>query len=110
MTRLCALAAITRSTAGAAMAPRPARTSVRREMRELKSCDAPLGIINLRCRDRSTIGDASLLEMLQQLRPQRGLRLRAPGAKAFVPFEAELAGDHQRFEARRRTASALYIW
>ena len=30
MTRLCALAGITRSTAGAATAPRPALTSVRR--------------------------------------------------------------------------------
>src|SRR5262249_12014208 len=66
-----------------------------------------LGHISLRCRirslwslpdashcDRSAIGDASLLEMLQHVRPQRGLRSRAPRAKALARFEAELALRH----------------
>src|SRR5215475_12547895 len=123
MTRLWALAGITRSTAGAAMAPRPERTSIRREMPELKSCDASLGISASvvafgHCghsrtppghRDRSAIGDASLLEMLQHLGPQRGLSLRAPGAKALARFEAELALGHQRFEIGRGAAAVLDI-
>src|SRR5215831_1777481 len=123
MTRLWALAGITRSTAGAAMAPRPARTSIRREMPESKSCDASLGIgasvvafghcghsrtPSGHC-DRSAIGDASLLEMLQHLGPQRGLRLRAPRAKALAGFEAELALGYQRFEIGRRTTPVLDI-
>src|SRR5262245_66647917 len=123
MTRLWALAGITRSTAGAATAPRPARTSVRREMPESKSCDASLAIRASvvafgRCghsrthaghRDRSAIGDASLLEMSQHLGPQRGLRLRAPAAKALARFEAELAVRHQRFEIGRGASPVLDI-
>src|SRR5262249_47630117 len=123
MTRLCALAGITRSTAGAAMAPRPARTSLRREMPELKSCDVSLGISSLRCRVRSrhrgysrtqaghcsAIRRASLLEMLQHLRPQRRLRLRAPGTKTLARFEAELAVGHQCFEIGRGAAAVLDI-
>src|SRR5215470_8722631 len=123
MARLCALAGITRSTAGAAMAPRPARTSVRREMPGLRSCDASLGISasvvhsvivvttgrKARHRDRSAIGDARLLEMLQHLRVQRGLRIRAPGAKALARFEAELAVGYQRFEIGRGPAAVLDI-
>src|SRR5262249_25817466 len=59
--------------------------------------------------DRSAIGDASLLEMLQHLGPQRGLRLRAPGANALARFEAELAVGHQRFEIGRGTTPVLDI-
>src|SRR5215510_11540514 len=115
MTRLWALAGITRSTAGAATAPRPARTSVRREMPELRSCDASLGIsasvvafghcgrsrTQAGHRDRSAIGDASLLEMLQHVRRARGLRLRAPSWSALVRFAADRAVGHQRFEIGR---------
>src|SRR5262245_34084918 len=123
MTRLWALAGITRSPTGAATAPRPARTSVRREMLELRSYDASLGIsasfvafghcgrsrTQAGHRDRSAIGDASLLEMLQHVRPQRGLRLRAPRAKALARFEAELAVGHQRFEIGRGPGPVLDI-
>src|SRR5262249_24189003 len=114
MTRLCELAGITRSTAGAAMAPRPARTSVRREMPEFKSCDAAFAICastpdqagHCEC---LAIRRARLLEMLQHLRAQRGLRIRAPRAKALARFEAELAIRYQRFETGRGPAAVLDI-
>src|SRR5215813_5684717 len=122
MTRLWALAGITRSTAGAAMAPKPARTSVRREMPELRSCDASLGISASvvafglaivvtpgRKPAISAIRRASLLEMLQHLCAQRRLRLRVPGTKALARFEAELAVGHQCFEIGRGAAAVLDI-
>src|SRR5262249_41785061 len=60
-------------------------------------------------RDRSAIRRASLLEMLQHLRPQHRLRLHAPRAKALARFEAELALRNQRFEIGRWATPVLDI-
>src|SRR5262252_7236150 len=57
----------------------------------------------------SAIRRARLLEMLQHLRAQRGLRIRAPRAKALARFEAELALRYQRFEIGRGPAAVLDI-
>src|SRR6266498_2786286 len=119
MTRLWALAGMIRSTAGAATAPRPARTSVRREMPERRSCDASLRISVSLSRsvsrfldmpgERSSIGGASLLEMVQHLGPQCGLRVGTPGAKAFARFEAEFTVVHQPLEVRGWMRSVVDI-
>src|SRR5215470_7147224 len=103
ITRLWALAGITPSTAGAAMAP----TSVRREIPNVS-----LGMwISLVASSSycSGVARTRLLQVLQDLRSQRGLRVRAPFAEALARFEAELLLLDERFEIGRRPCPALDI-
>src|SRR5215475_6634234 len=97
MARLWAWTGMTRSTAGAATAPRPALTSVRRSTPPDCGCDGTLDMVTslmwLLFPVRVVL--ARLLEMLQNFSAQRGLLLRRPGAKALAALEAELAARHQ---------------
>src|SRR4051812_14363449 len=74
----CASAGSTRSTAGAATAPKPAFTNVRREI-----------VFSVTVASRFLILLAGLLQMLQHLCAQRLLLLGRPRAKALARFEAE---------------------
>src|SRR5262249_31113430 len=76
MVRLCALAGITLSTAGAATAPMPA-TSARREIPEVLVMAFSLGRF-------SALRVARLLEMLQHFRAQLGLLLRRPATETLA--------------------------
>src|SRR5215831_18223789 len=107
MTRLCAFAGMRRSTAGAASAPMPAFTKLRREtadMRSLKCILSRAGIFLLpSC---PIISDSSApprgFEVPEHAGAQLGLLLRRPSAKAFASFDAELALCNELFEIRRR--------
>src|SRR5262249_47439509 len=104
MVRLCASAGMTRSTAGAATAPRPALPSVRRDSasgRDEASFMGHLPGILL------GVALARLLEMLQHARAQRRLLLGTPLAEALAALEAELALRHQLFQIGRRARLAV---
>src|SRR5690242_19131032 len=95
ITRDCALTGMTLRIAGAAMAPRPAFTSVRRLMRCIRaSLDS---------------GIAGFFQVLHDLGAQRGLLLGAPLAEAFARFEAEFAFGHELFKIRRRAGPRLDV-
>src|SRR5882762_10331430 len=83
--RDCALAGMARSTAGAATAPMPTLTSVRRESGR---DDESFMITSL---DFSRVAFARLFQMLHDLGPQRRLLLGRPFAKPFAALETELA-------------------
>src|SRR6266852_8042332 len=124
MTRLWAFAGITRSTAGAEIAPRPARspapTTTRREIPERRrNFGGDVSFFGMRfslkdqARGRSHSKPsgyvARFFEMLEHFRPQRRLLLGSPLAEAFARFEAELALGNERLEVGRRSGRALYI-
>src|SRR4029077_6045724 len=99
--RDCAFAGMTRNTAGAATAPRPALTSVRRESgRDDES------FINTSL-DFSGVAFARLFQMLQHARPQRRLLLGGPFAETLAAFEAEPAARHQFVEIERGPGRAV---
>src|SRR3981189_2574408 len=101
MARDCALAGMTRNTAGAATAPMPTLTSVRRESGR---DDESFMITSL---DFSRVAFARLFQMLHDLGPQRRLLLGRPFAKPFAALETELAGRHQLVEIGRGPGRAV---
>src|SRR5258705_12915301 len=84
-----------RSTAGAAIAPRPEVTMRRREI--LRS------VMASSCCAISIVLRACVFEVLQHFRAQRGLLRRAPLAKSFARLEAEPLVRDQFLKIRRRT-------
>src|ERR1700722_11708099 len=90
------------STAGAATAPRPALTTVRRDGRDTNS----VMLTSLDSIARRVVL-ARLLEMLQDFCPQRRLLLRCPFAEAFAALEAQLAVRHELFQIGRGARPAL---
>src|ERR1700681_468400 len=106
MARDCALAGMTRSTAGAATAPRavpsPALTKVRRDGRDVNSVMVTsLDLIG------SGVVLTRLFEMLQNLGAQRRLLGGCPCAEPLAALESELAARHELFEIGRWPRPAL---
>src|SRR5215831_3806370 len=98
----CAFAGTALRTAGAAKAPRPVLTRVRREI-------VLLSVIVSSVTRSSSVLSARSFEMLQHFHSQ-GLLLRgAPLAEAFARLEAELSGLYQFFEIRRRPRPAVDV-
>src|SRR5215471_5722313 len=85
--RLCALAGMMRSTAGAATAPRPALTSVRRDSASGRDVASFMGHLP----GLSGVAVARLFQVLQHARAQRRLLLGGPFAKTLAALEAEPA-------------------
>src|SRR5690242_12012730 len=85
----CASAGSTRSTAGAATAPKPAFTNVRREI-----------VLSVTVASRLVLL-SGLFQMLQHFRAQRLLLFGRPLAKALARFEAELTVLDEFFEIGR---------
>src|SRR5512146_1193115 len=98
----CACAGMARRTAGAANAPRPVLTRVRREIALLSV------IVSSFERDLPVLG-ARFFQMLQYFQTKRLLLRRAPLAEALAGLEAELAGLHQLFQIRRRPRPAVDV-
>src|SRR5712672_1688534 len=101
MARDCALAGMTRSTAGAATAPMPALTSVRRESGRDDESFMITSLESLR------VAFARLFQMLHHFGPQRRLLLGRPLAKPFAALEAELAAGHQLVQIGRGPGRAV---
>src|SRR5919198_1439164 len=97
--RLCAFTGITLSTAGAAMAPRPVVTRVRREILDFSVDFCVIGVLRRMMR---ALRVARLLEILQHLRSQLGLLLGRPAAETFARLHAELAILDELLEIGRR--------
>src|SRR5664279_5255718 len=102
MVAVCACAGSTRSTAGAARAPMPVLTKVRREI-------VMMSVIFISLRYVSRVLSARFFQMLDDFRTQRLLLRRAPFAEAFAGLEAELAGLHQFFQIRRGAGPAVDV-
>src|SRR5665647_3501903 len=104
MVAVCACAGMAPNRAGAAIAPMPVLTIVRREIALML-----VMIISLGWARRSSVLSARFFQVLQNFRTQCRLLFRAPLAEAFAGFEAELAVLHQFLEIRRWAGPAVDV-